>query len=66
MVGPMSDEDRRAGSQRLYAGFVVLVGASAGMMALSGGATLVQAAAIVLGGLVVGACLMWYLLRMGR
>ena len=66
MVGPMSDEERRAGSQRLYAGFVALVGASAGLMAISGGATILQTAVVVLGGLVVGACLMWYLLRMGR
>ena len=46
MVGPMSDAERRAGSQRLAVGFITLVGASAGIMALSGGATFVQAAAV--------------------
>lgn len=65
MVGPMSDEERRAGSQRLYAGFVALVGASAGMMALSGGATLLQTAVVALGGIALGICLMWYLLQLG-
>jgi hypothetical protein len=66
MVGPMSDEERRAGSQRLYAGFVVLVGASSGLMALSGGATLLQTAVVALAGLVLGVCLTWYLARLGR
>lgn len=63
MVGPMSDEERRAGTQRLYTGFVVLVGASAGLMALSGGATLPQAALVTGAGLALGAALMWWLLR---
>lgn len=62
MVGPMSDEERRAGSQRLYTGFVVLVGASAGIMALSGGATLVQAGLVTAAGLALGGALMWWLL----
>lgn len=62
MVGPMSDEERRIGSQRLYTGFVVLVGVSAGVMALSGGATLVQAAAVAGAGLALGAALLWWLL----
>lgn len=66
MVGPMSDEERHAGSQRLYAGFVLLVGVSAGLMALSGGATLLQTMIVLLGGLAIGACLLWYLLRIGR
>ncbi|WP_369684815.1 hypothetical protein [Halalkalicoccus sp. NIPERK01] len=63
MVGPMSDEERRAGSQRLYAAFVLLVGVSAGLMALSGGATLAQAAIGAGAGLVLGGALMWWLLR---
>jgi hypothetical protein len=65
MVGPMSDEERRASSQRLYAGFVALVGVSAGLMALSAGATILQTAAVVLGGTLLGVCLMWYLLQLG-
>jgi hypothetical protein len=64
MVGPMSDDERRAGSQRLYAAFVVLVGASAGLMALSGGATPLEVLIVVLAGLVIGLLLVWYLLRM--
>ncbi|WP_122090495.1 hypothetical protein [Halalkalicoccus subterraneus] len=63
MVGPMSDEERRAGSQRLYTGFVVLVGLSAGIMALSGGATLSQAALVTGAGLVLGGALVWWLVR---
>lgn len=66
MVGPMSDDERRVGSQRLYAGFVVLVGVSAGLMALSGGATLVQVVGVVIAGLVTGAGLLAYLLRLDR
>lgn len=62
MVGPMSDEERRAGSQRLYTGFVVLVGASAGLMALSGGATLTQAGLVTGAGLALGAGLIRWLL----
>lgn len=65
MVGPMSDEERRVGSRRLYAGFVVLVGASAGLMALSGGASVVEVAGVTVGGLALGAGLLWYLLRSG-
>ncbi|KYH26657.1 hypothetical protein HAPAU_17570 [Halalkalicoccus paucihalophilus] len=62
MVGPMSDEERRAGYQRLYTGFVVLVGLSAGLMALSGGATLAQAALVTGVGLALGGALIWWLL----
>ncbi len=62
MVGPMSDEERRIGSQRLYAAFVMLVGVSAGIMALSGGATLTQAAIVTGAGLALGGALMWWLL----
>lgn len=63
MVGPMSDEERRAGSQRLHTGFVVLVGASAGIMALSGGATLAQAGIVTGAGLALGGALIWWLIR---
>ncbi|ADJ15214.1 hypothetical protein [Halalkalicoccus jeotgali] len=63
MVGPMTDDERRAGSQRLYAGFVVLVGASAGVMALSGGATLVQATLVAGAGVLLGGALLWWLFR---
>ncbi|MCH7659764.1 MAG: hypothetical protein IH933_04010 [Euryarchaeota archaeon] len=61
MVGPMSDAERRAGSQRLAVGFITLVGASAGIMALSGGATFVQAAAVTGAGLALGGALIWWL-----
>lgn len=61
MVGPMSDEERRAGSQRLAVGFVALVGASAGIMALSGGATPVQTGIVTGVGLALGGALIWWL-----
>jgi len=62
MVGPsLSDKDRAAASQRLKYGFVALVGCSGGLVALSAGATPVQALAAVLVGLLVGGALMAYL-----
>ncbi|MEM4780013.1 MAG: hypothetical protein QXG03_00380 [Halalkalicoccus sp.] len=63
MVGPMTEEERRAGSQRLAVGFIALVGVSAGIMALSGGATPVQAAAVTGAGLALGGALIWWLRR---
>ncbi len=62
MVGPMSDDERRSGYRRIGAGFVGIVGLSAGMTALSGGATLVQAGAVAVGGIAVGVLLLFYLI----
>ena len=67
MVGPsLSDEERTAASRRHRYGFVALVGCSGGLVALSAGATLVQALAAVLVGLLVGGALMAYLGHVGR
>jgi purine-cytosine permease-like protein len=67
MVGPsLSDEDRAVASRRLRYGFVVLVGCSGGLVALSAGATPVQALVAVVVGLLVGGSLMAYLDRVGR
>ena len=62
MVGPMSDEDKAAAMNRLKVGVVLLVGASAGLITLSGGGSLLEVAVGVVAGLVVGAVLMAYLL----
>lgn len=66
MVGPsMTDEERRAAGLRLKVGFVALVGASAGLVALQVDSSLPQLAAAVAGGVAVGAVLIWYLTRLG-
>ena len=67
MVGPsLSDDELRAASLRLRVFFVLLVGFSAGLVAFSGGATLVQTGVAALAGLVVGGVLLWFLVRMGQ
>lgn len=62
MVGPPSDEDEQART-RLKASIVALVGASAGLITLSGSGSAVQVALAVGAGLVVGAALLTYLVR---
>ena len=67
MVGPsLSDEDRAVASRRLKVGFVVLVGCSGGLVALTAGATAPQALGAVLVGLLVGGALMMYLGYVGH
>ncbi|MFB6108783.1 MAG: hypothetical protein ABEJ82_08100 [Haloplanus sp.] len=67
MVGPSSsDRERRVATARLRAGFVVLVGLSAGLVAVAGDATPAQALVAVAAGLVLGSVLLWFLLRTGR
>jgi len=64
MVGPSRDEDpNRAGRTQLKVGIVLLVGVSAGLVALSGGATPAEIGIAVAGGLAVGAALLAYLVR---
>ncbi|UPW00757.1 hypothetical protein M0R88_01320 [Halorussus gelatinilyticus] len=63
MVGPQSDEDKRDAMNQFKAGVVLLVGVSAGLIAFSGGATLLEAAVAVGAGLLVGAALLAYLVR---
>ena len=63
MVGPTPDDEKREAMNRLKAVIVVLVGASAGLITVSGGGSVVQVALAVGGGLVVGAALLAYLVR---
>lgn len=57
----ISEAERRAWNRVLALGFVGVVGGSAGLMALAGGASLLEAAAVAIPGLVVGTGLVWYL-----
>lgn len=67
MVGPsLSDEERDAANLRLKVGFVLLVTASGGLVALQAGGTPVQLLGGVTGGLAVGLALLWFLVRWGR
>ena len=62
MVGPSISEEKRERSRtRLKAGFVLLVGASAGMIAVQGNASLPSVLAVVAAGLVLGVLLVYYL-----
>lgn len=62
MVEPsVTDEDRARFSRQLKAGFVLLVGASGGLVSLQVDPSPLQVAGAVAGGLVVGALLVWYL-----
>ncbi|WP_248895543.1 hypothetical protein [Haloplanus halobius] len=62
----LTEEKRRAASRRLRIVFVALVGLSGGFVALATGATPETALAAVGGGLLVGAVLLFYLVRVGR
>lgn len=57
------DLPETGGSGAFKAGFVVLVGLSGGTMALQGGGSILAVALSVLGALLVGAALAWYLGR---
>ena len=62
MVGPsLSEADRQKRRNRLKAAFVLLVGASAGMIAVQGGADLVSVVVIAVVGLLLGVVLIYYL-----
>ncbi|NEU56133.1 hypothetical protein [Halorussus sp. MSC15.2] len=63
MVSPTSEEEKREAMARLKATIVVLVGASAGLITLSGGGSLVQIGVAVVVGSVVGTALLAYVLR---
>ena len=63
MVGPPTDEQKQESMTRLKVGIVALVGASAGLVTLSGGGSAIQVGLAVGGGLVVGAALLAYLVR---
>jgi hypothetical protein len=59
MVGPASDDDRQSLSFRLKIFFVVLVGASAGLITSVENTTLLESGLATLAGLVVGVILVW-------
>ena len=61
MAGPISREDRERTMTRLKVGVVLLVGLSGGLITSQGETDLSVVAAAVLGGLVVGAALVWFL-----
>ena len=61
MAGPISQEDRERTMTRLKVGVVLLVGLSGGLITSQGETDWPVVAAAVLGGLVVGAALVWFL-----
>jgi membrane associated rhomboid family serine protease len=61
MVDPISNEDRERTMVRMKVGSVLLVGASAGLITLQGDASIEVALAAIVGGLILGALLVWYL-----
>ena len=61
MVEPMSREERDSGNRKIQIGFLLLVAVSPPLMLLLGEPTLLQLAAAVGAGLVLGVVLLWYL-----
>lgn len=61
MVGPLTDAEREEGNFKVKAGFVLLVGVSAGLISLQGDPSLAIIAGAVAGGLLLGVLLVWYL-----
>jgi len=62
MVDPITDDERSAFYRKVKLALVALVGVSAGLVTLQTDATLVQSAAAVAGGLLVGGALVWIVL----
>jgi lysozyme family protein len=62
----ITDEQRRSFRRRLAGGFVLLVGASAGLVALQARASATEIAVAIAVGLALGGALAWYLARIGR
>jgi hypothetical protein len=59
MVGPTADDDSQSLAFRLKIFFVVLVGASAGLITSVENTTLLESGLATLAGLVVGVVLVW-------
>ncbi|WP_332899577.1 hypothetical protein [Haladaptatus sp. CMSO5] len=59
MVGPLSSEERTAATLRLKIGFVVLVGASAGLITLPSSPSLFEFGVAFLAGSALGVLLVW-------
>lgn len=64
MVGPsITDDERQLANRRLQVGFVVLVGVSAGLVALQAGASILQVGVAVVAGVGLGGALLLWLRR---
>jgi lysozyme family protein len=64
MVGSsLTDDEKDTANTRLKAGFVLLVAASMGLMALQVDPTPLQLAVVFAVGIVVGVGLLWFVLR---
>ena len=64
MVGSsLSDEEKTTANTRLKVGFVALVAASMGLMALQVDPTPLQLAAVVAAGIVIGVGMLWFVLQ---
>ena len=64
MVGSsLTDDEKDTANTRLKAGFVLLVAASMGLMAIQVDPTPLQLAAVFAVGIVVGVGLLWFVLR---
>ncbi|MES3518314.1 MAG: hypothetical protein PPP58_11700 [Natronomonas sp.] len=61
MVGPVGDEDRKRTTRWIKIGFVLLVGASAGLITTQGDPSPLVFVAAVCAGLLLGVVLVWYL-----
>lgn len=66
MRGSRRSPGDRDGRKRLRWGFVALVGASGGLVALQGDASLPVVGLATLAGALVGGALLWYLTRILR
>lgn len=62
----ITDDQRRSFQRRLLGGFVLLVGASGGMVAVQAQASTTEIVAAVLVSVMIGGLLAWYLIRVGR
>lgn len=63
MVGPsLTDEERRLANNRLKIGFIGLVSISMGLMAVQLDSSTTELIAAVVGGAVIGAVLLWFVL----
>lgn len=63
MVGPIERSERRVSTIVLGIGFTLLIGVSAGAMALQSQASIGEIAIVLTAGLGVGVLLTWYLHR---
>jgi hypothetical protein len=61
MVGPISDEERSTFALKVKLGITVLIGLSSGLVTLQGDPSLPILLGAVLGGLVFGGLLIWYI-----